>query len=125
MRSIFWMAFWVVSPGSVDLLPGQGKVFTVTLTNTGTDPVTLNLDPEDVAARVTDRTRAIMPVHLFGRVMPLQGLAKLGIPIIEDAAQAYGAEGVGGEGQESNFFSDNTPCSNLIEEEKGGRGRSL
>ncbi len=37
------------------------------------DPVTLNLDPEDVAARVTDRTRALMPVHLFGRVMPLGG----------------------------------------------------
>ena len=31
------------------------------------DPVTLNLDPEDVAAKITDRTRAIMPVHLFGR----------------------------------------------------------
>ena len=31
------------------------------------DPVTLNLDPEDVAARITPRTKAIMPVHLFGR----------------------------------------------------------
>src|SRR3954453_858224 len=48
------------------------------------DPVTLNLDPEDVAARVTERTRALMPVHLFGRVMPLQDLAEeLGIPIVE------------------------------------------
>ena len=58
------------------------------------DPATLNLDPEDVAARVTARTRALMPVHLFGRVMPLGGLAELGIPILEDAAQAFGAEGV-------------------------------
>ena len=58
------------------------------------DPATLNLDPEDVAARVTDRTRALMPVHLFGRVMPLAGLAELGLPILEDAAQAFGAEGV-------------------------------
>ena len=44
------------------------------------DPVTLNLDPEDVAARVTERTRALMPVHLFGRVMPLAGLTELGVP---------------------------------------------
>src|SRR5690242_7117493 len=39
------------------------------------DPVTLNLDPEDVARRVTDRTKALMPVHLFGRPMPLEPLA--------------------------------------------------
>jgi dTDP-4-amino-4,6-dideoxygalactose transaminase len=67
------------------------------------DAVTLNLDPEDVAARVTDRTRALMPVHLFGRVMPLEGLAKLGIPIVEDAAQAFGAEGVAKVGGLSTF----------------------
>ncbi len=58
------------------------------------DPATLNLDPEDVAAKVTPRTRALMPVHLFGRVMPLAGLEALDVPIIEDAAQAFGAEGV-------------------------------
>ena len=58
------------------------------------DPQTLNLDPEDVAARVTPRTKAIMPVHLFGRVAPLAELAELGLPIVEDAAQAFGAEGV-------------------------------
>jgi dTDP-4-amino-4,6-dideoxygalactose transaminase len=67
------------------------------------DPATLNLDPDDVAARVTDRTRALMPVHLFGRVMPLDGLAKLGIPIVEDAAQAFGAEGVAKTGALSTF----------------------
>ena len=67
------------------------------------DPVTLNLDPDDVAARVTDRTRAITPVHLFGRVMPLEGLAELGIPIVEDAAQAYGAKGVARIGALSTF----------------------
>src|SRR6266568_5558261 len=48
------------------------------------DPVTLNLDVEDVAGRITKRTRAIMPVHLFGRVMPLGRLAELGVPIVED-----------------------------------------
>ena len=57
------------------------------------DPVTLNLDPDDVAARITPRTKAIMPVHLFGRPAPLAELAALGLPLIEDAAQAFGAAG--------------------------------
>jgi dTDP-4-amino-4,6-dideoxygalactose transaminase len=67
------------------------------------DPATLNLDPEDVAAKMTEKTRALMPVHLFGRVMPLAGLAELGIPILEDAAQAFGAEGVASTGVLSTF----------------------
>ena len=58
------------------------------------DPVTLNLDPADVEARITPRTRAIIPVHLFGRPAPLPELAELGLPLIEDAAQAFGAPGV-------------------------------
>jgi dTDP-4-amino-4,6-dideoxygalactose transaminase len=58
------------------------------------DPVTLNLDPEDVAGRVTERTRAIMPVHLFGRPAPIGELAKLGPQLIEDAAQAFGSPGI-------------------------------
>src|SRR4051794_18769753 len=67
------------------------------------DPATLNLDPEDVAARVTPRTRALMPVHLFGRLMPLERLAELDLPILEDAAQAFGAEGVARTGVLSTF----------------------
>ncbi|MBX5473629.1 MAG: DegT/DnrJ/EryC1/StrS family aminotransferase [Thermoleophilia bacterium] len=58
------------------------------------DPDTLNLDPEDVAARITPRTRAIMPVHLFGRPAPVDRLTGFGLPVIEDAAQAFGAPGV-------------------------------
>jgi dTDP-4-amino-4,6-dideoxygalactose transaminase len=58
------------------------------------DPVTLNVDPEDVAGRVTERTKAIMPVHLFGRPATLEPLQKLGFPVIEDAAQAFGAAGI-------------------------------
>jgi dTDP-4-amino-4,6-dideoxygalactose transaminase len=54
------------------------------------DPVTLNLDPDDVAARVTARTKAIIGVHLFGRPAPLHRLPE-GIPVLEDAAQAFGA----------------------------------
>ena len=59
------------------------------------DPVTLNLDPADVEGRITERTKAIMPVHLFGRPMPLGEVQGLGLPVIEDAAQAFGAESVG------------------------------
>ena len=55
------------------------------------DPATLNLDLEDTAARVTERTRAIIPVHLFGRPLDVRPLVELGIPVLEDAAQAFGA----------------------------------
>ncbi|HKG44722.1 MAG TPA: DegT/DnrJ/EryC1/StrS family aminotransferase [Gaiellaceae bacterium] len=82
------------------------------------DPATLNLDPEDVAARITDRTRALMPVHLFGRLMPLEGLAELGIPIVEDAAQAFGAEGVAKVGALSTFSF--FPTKNLFALGDGG-----
>jgi len=76
------------------------------------DPVTLNLDPEDVATKITARTRAIMPVHLFGRPAAMDELAKLGVPLIEDAAQAFGAPGVATHGIAStySFF----PTKNLF-----------
>jgi dTDP-4-amino-4,6-dideoxygalactose transaminase len=54
------------------------------------DPATLNLDPGDVAERLSGRTRAIVAVHLFGRPAPLDELPG-GIPVVEDAAQAFGA----------------------------------
>jgi dTDP-4-amino-4,6-dideoxygalactose transaminase len=57
------------------------------------DPATLNVDPARVADLVGPKTRAIMPVHLFGRPAPVAELAELGLPIIEDAAQAWGAAG--------------------------------
>jgi dTDP-4-amino-4,6-dideoxygalactose transaminase len=56
------------------------------------DPVTLNLDPTDVERRLTEHTKAIMPVHLFGR--PAPDLSGFGLPVIEDAAQAFGAGGI-------------------------------
>ena len=51
---------------------------------------TLNLDPAHVAELVTERTSAIVAVHLFGRPADL-GRLPAGIPVIEDAAQAFGA----------------------------------
>jgi dTDP-4-amino-4,6-dideoxygalactose transaminase len=58
------------------------------------DPSTLNLDPADVAGRITGKTKAIMPVHLFGRPAPVEDLRAFGVPIVEDAAQAFGAAGI-------------------------------
>ena len=82
------------------------------------DPVTLNVDPEDVAAKATEQTRAIMPVHLFGRPAELGPLAGLGIPIIEDAAQAFGAKGVATTGVASTFSF--FPTKNLFGLGDGG-----
>ena len=67
------------------------------------DPITLNLDVEDAAAKVTDRTRAIIPVHLFGRLMDVRPLVDLGVPVLEDAAQAFGAPGAAQVGAISTF----------------------
>jgi dTDP-4-amino-4,6-dideoxygalactose transaminase len=55
------------------------------------DATTLNLDPADVAERVSPQTKAILAVHLFGRPAPVEELATLA-PVVEDAAQAFGAE---------------------------------
>jgi dTDP-4-amino-4,6-dideoxygalactose transaminase len=82
------------------------------------DPDTLNLDPDDVAGRVTDRTAAIMPVHLFGRPAPLAELAALGVPLIEDAAQAFGAPGIAKTGAASTFSF--YPTKNLFGLGDGG-----
>jgi dTDP-4-amino-4,6-dideoxygalactose transaminase len=59
------------------------------------DPVTFNIDPEQVAAAITPRTKAIVPVHLFGLSADLDSIMRHadrhGIPVVEDAAQAIGA----------------------------------
>jgi dTDP-4-amino-4,6-dideoxygalactose transaminase len=59
------------------------------------DPVTYNIDPAQVESAITARTKAILPVHLFGLCADLGSLATIAdrvrIPIVEDAAQAIGA----------------------------------
>src|SRR5947209_12016723 len=67
------------------------------------DPATMNVDVEDVTAKITKRTRALMPVHLFGRPAPMDELAALGVPVVEDAAQAFGAPGVAKQGIASTY----------------------
>jgi dTDP-3-amino-3,4,6-trideoxy-alpha-D-glucose transaminase len=82
------------------------------------DPATANLDPEDVAARITPRTRAIVPVHLFGRPAPLAELAELGLPQLEDAAQAFGSPAIARVGVASTFSF--YPTKNLFGLGDGG-----
>ncbi len=59
------------------------------------DPVTYNIDPAKLEAAITPRTKAIIPVHLFGLAAELDAISaianKWGLPVIEDAAQAIGA----------------------------------
>jgi dTDP-4-amino-4,6-dideoxygalactose transaminase len=57
------------------------------------DPNDFNLDPAAAAARISPRTRAVLPVHLFGRCAAVEQLREAApdLPIVEDAAQAIGA----------------------------------
>lgn len=62
-------------------------------------PGTLNLDPEDIERRITDKTRGIIPVHLYGHPADMAAIDAIarrhGLWVVEDAAEAHGAE-VGG-----------------------------
>ena len=59
------------------------------------DPVTYNIKSEDILAKITPRTKAVLPVHLFGQMCPLEEikdeLASRNIALVEDCAQAIGA----------------------------------
>lgn len=85
------------------------------------DPVTFNIDPKAVESKITSRTKAIIPVHLFGQAAdmdPIMALAeKHGLAVIEDACQAIGAEykgkrvgSMGDYGAFSFFPSKNLGC---------------
>jgi dTDP-3-amino-3,4,6-trideoxy-alpha-D-glucose transaminase len=90
----------------------------------GAKPVFCDIDldtfcvtAETVRPALTTRTKAIVPVHLFGNVAPVPELREFGLPILEDAAQAAGAElggvkagAMGDAGTISFFPSKNLPC---------------
>jgi len=59
------------------------------------DPATLMMDPARARAAVARRTRAVIPVHLYGSPADLAPLLQLGVPVVEDCAQAHGARYAG------------------------------
>ena len=60
------------------------------------DPITFTMDPSKIEAKITPRTKVILPVHLYGQsadMLPIMAIAERhGLVVIEDAAQAHGAE---------------------------------
>jgi dTDP-4-amino-4,6-dideoxygalactose transaminase len=97
-----------VEPGDEVIMPANTFIATAeAASRIGARPVFadvdaehLLLDPAAVEAAVTERTRAIVPVHLYGQVAPVEALLPIarrhGIPIIEDDAQAQGASSSAG-----------------------------
>jgi dTDP-3-amino-3,4,6-trideoxy-alpha-D-glucose transaminase len=81
------------------------------------DPDTMMVTPETVRAVMTARTKAVVVVHLFGNVAPVRQIEALGVPVVEDSAQAAGSEGpdgrpgrIGTIGTFSFFPSKNLGC---------------
>jgi dTDP-4-amino-4,6-dideoxygalactose transaminase len=60
------------------------------------DPETFVVTPDTVRAALTPRTKAVIAVHLFGNVAPVREIEALGVPVLEDAAQAAGSTGPDG-----------------------------
>jgi perosamine synthetase len=77
--------FSFVASANVMLFEGARPVFA------DIDARTLNLDPAAAAAAVTERTAALLPVHIFGYPADLPAFERLGLPIVEDACEALGA----------------------------------
>jgi dTDP-4-amino-4,6-dideoxygalactose transaminase len=78
-------AFTAVPTASAVCAVGARPVFV------DVDASTATLGAGAAAAAVTERTRAIVPVHLYGRPADMTALATIGVPVVEDAAQAHGA----------------------------------
>ena len=102
-------ALWL-SLGALQIGPGDEVITTPftffataeVISQVGATPVfvdiredTFNLDEDQIAARITSNTRAIVPVHLFGRPLDMDKIAalarELGVAVVEDCAQAFGA----------------------------------
>jgi dTDP-4-amino-4,6-dideoxygalactose transaminase len=81
------------------------------------DPETYCITPDTVRAALTPRTKGVVAVHLFGNVAPVAEIEALGVPVLEDAAQAMGSQSASGRpgalgaaGTISFFPSKNLPC---------------
>jgi dTDP-4-amino-4,6-dideoxygalactose transaminase len=97
-----------IGPGDEVVVPGNTFIATwLAVTMAGATPVPVDPDPtthvvtaDACAAAVTDRTAAIMPVHLYGRLCDMDAIgavaARHGLAVVEDAAQAHGATAADG-----------------------------
>jgi dTDP-4-amino-4,6-dideoxygalactose transaminase len=114
-----------VRPGAEVICPSFTFYATAeSIVNAGARPVFCDVDPdtfcitaETVRPHLSDATGAIVAVHLFGNVAPVPELRELGVPVVEDAAQAAGASlngiraGALGDAATFSFFpSKNLPC---------------
>lgn len=91
------------------------------------DPATMNLDPDAVARAVTPRTRAIVPVHLFGLMAAMEPILETarrhGLFVLEDSAQSIGArQRVGGEWKNTGQLGGATAFSFFPSKNLGGYG---
>ena len=98
-----WPSFcvpWISGPGDEVLVPAVSAAATaMAVTLAGGRPVFVDvatsdfcMDPACAAERTTGRTRALVAVHLYGMPARVQELRRIGLPIIEDAAQAHGSD---------------------------------
>lgn len=87
------------------------------------DPRTFNLDPQKARKKISKRTKAIMPVHLFGQSCDMDAFTALSheysIPLVEDAAQSYGAAWGG---RQTGSFGDTGCLSFFPTKNLGGAG---
>jgi perosamine synthetase len=83
-------AFSFVASGNCILFQNAKPVFA------DIDPKTFNVDPSDVAEKITAKTKALIPIHMFGQPASMDTLKEIAedhrIALVEDAAQAHGAE---------------------------------
>jgi dTDP-4-amino-4,6-dideoxygalactose transaminase len=92
-----------LAPGDEVIVPSHGYIATwLAVTHAGgrpvpcePDPATYNMDPARIEALITPRTKAILPIHLYGQTADMEAIAaiaaKHGLFVLEDAAQSHGA----------------------------------
>jgi len=93
---------WNIGPGDEVIVPSNTYIATwLSVSHTGATPVpvepleeTHNIDPSKIEEKITDRTKTILPVHLYGQPVDMDEISKIskifGLKILEDSAQAHG-----------------------------------
>lgn len=102
-----WMELGALKPGDEVIVPANTYIATILAITENAltpvlvepDPATFNLDPARIEKQIGPRTRAILPVHLYGQTADMSAISaiarKHGLKVIEDCAQAHGARHAG------------------------------